>query len=59
MPLPFNLDYDPARVLPGHRITVSGRIEDASGKLLWITDTSIPLPEPGERVDLPLVQVGG
>lgn len=59
VPLPYAIEYDPARVLPNHRVTVSGRIEDASGRLMWITDTSIPLPAPGDRADLPLVQVPG
>ena len=59
VPLPYAIEYDPARVLPNRRVTVSGRIEDASGRLMWITDTSIPLPGPGERADLPLVQVPG
>ncbi|MDX3883529.1 MAG: YbaY family lipoprotein [Sphingomonas sp.] len=59
VPLPYEVQYDSARILPGHRIAVHGRIEDGAGKLLWITDTFIPLPAEGERADLPLVQVGG
>ncbi|ARS27117.1 YbaY family lipoprotein [Sphingomonas sp. KC8] len=59
VPLPYAIEYDPARILPNHRITVSGRIEDGQGKLLWITDTAIPLPAAGDRADLLLVQVSG
>ncbi|BBN53056.1 hypothetical protein TRE132_11810 [Pseudomonas chlororaphis subsp. aurantiaca] len=36
VPLPFHLSYDPAQVKPGHRYSVSARIEVA-GKLLFIT----------------------
>ncbi|VVP73057.1 hypothetical protein PS918_01525 [Pseudomonas fluorescens] len=36
VPLPFHLSYDPAQVMPGHRYSVSARIE-VNGKLLFIT----------------------
>ena len=36
VPLPFHLDYDPAQVKPGHRYSVSARIEH-EGKLLFIS----------------------
>jgi len=36
VPLPFHLSYDPAQVKPGHRYSVSARIEVA-GKLMFIT----------------------
>ncbi|SDY86875.1 YbaY family lipoprotein [Pseudomonas sp. NFIX28] len=36
VPLPFHLNYDPAQVKPGHRYSVSARIEMA-GKLLFTT----------------------
>ncbi|MBV6822444.1 YbaY family lipoprotein [Pseudomonas sp. PD9R] len=36
VPLPFHLSYDPAQVKPGHRYSVSARIEN-DGKLLFIT----------------------
>lgn len=57
VPLPFAVDYDPAQVQSVPRVAVSARIEDGAGTLLWITDTHIPLPPAGQRVDLPLVQV--
>lgn len=59
VPLPYAVEYDASRILAGRRYTVSGRVEDGTGRLLWITDTAISLPEPGDRVDLPLVQVRG
>ncbi|WP_285417421.1 YbaY family lipoprotein [Pseudomonas sp. efr-133-TYG-5] len=36
VPLPFHLRYDPAQVKPGHRYSVSARIE-VNGELLFIT----------------------
>ncbi|MVV51823.1 hypothetical protein EJA72_26805 [Pseudomonas sp. PB120] len=36
VPLPFHLSYDPAQVKPGHRYSVSARIE-VNGKLMFIT----------------------
>jgi putative lipoprotein len=36
VPLPFHLSYDPAQVKPGHRYSVSARIE-LDGKLLFIS----------------------
>ncbi|MGK9415147.1 YbaY family lipoprotein [Pseudomonas cedrina] len=36
VPLPFQLSYDPAQIKPGHRYSVSARIE-VDGKLMFIT----------------------
>lgn len=36
VPLPFHLSYDPVQVNPGHRYSVSARIE-VDGKLIFIT----------------------
>ena len=36
VPLPFHLRYDPAQVKPGHRYSVSARIE-VDGQLMFIT----------------------
>ncbi|MHC8390506.1 YbaY family lipoprotein [Pseudomonas sp. MDT2-39-1] len=36
VPLPFHLRYDPAQIKPGHRYSVSARIE-VDGKLMFIT----------------------
>ena len=36
VPLPFHLSYDPAQVKPGHRYSVSARIE-VDGKLMFTT----------------------
>lgn len=57
VPLPFTLSYDPAHIAPNGSYAVSARISDASGRLLWITDTRISLPPPGTPATLWLVQV--
>lgn len=36
VPLPFHLSYDPAQIKPGHRYSVSARIE-VNGELMFIT----------------------
>ncbi|WP_454566098.1 YbaY family lipoprotein [Pseudomonas sp. AIG] len=39
VPLPFHLSYDPAQVKPGHRYSVSARIE-VNGELMFVTTES-------------------
>lgn len=57
VPIPFALDYDSAKIVPRHNYAVSARITDASGKLMWITDTRFDLPKPGTPIELMVVQV--
>lgn len=57
VPIPFTLDYDPTQIAPRGSYAVSARITDASGALLWITDTRFNLPAPGMPANLMLVQV--
>jgi putative lipoprotein len=59
VPIPFSLAYDPKRIDPRGRYSVSARIVDGSGKLIWITDTHADLPAPGQPIELRLVQVNG
>lgn len=59
VPLAFSLDYDPARIDPRGRYSVSARITDGTGRLLWITDTHVALPRPGKAVELLMVRVTG
>lgn len=56
VPLPFAIDYDPARIIQGRRYALQARISDAGGKLLWITDTAFHLSFAGEPLEIPLVQ---
>lgn len=46
VPLPFAIEYDAGRINPRHRYAVSARILEGN-KLLWITDTHVPLPAAG------------
>lgn len=59
VPIAFSLDYDPARIEARGRYAVSARITDGGGRLIWITDTHVDLPPPGQGVDLLLVRVPG
>lgn len=59
VPIAFSLDYDPARIEARGRYAVSARITDGGGRLIWITDTHVDLPSPGQGVDLLLVRVSG
>ncbi|WPC30508.1 YbaY family lipoprotein [Pseudomonas moraviensis] len=46
VPLPFHLSYDPAQVKPGHRYSVSARIE-VNGELMFITTENHAVPLDG------------
>jgi putative lipoprotein len=59
VPLAFSLAYDPARIDARGRYSVSARITDGAGRLIWITDTHADLPPPGRAIELRLVQVTG
>jgi putative lipoprotein len=43
VPIPFEVEYNPEDVKPAGRYAISARIEDANGKLLFITDTVTPV----------------
>lgn len=57
VPLAFSLTYDPTRIQARGRYSVSARITDGAGRLIWITDTHNELPPPGRTIELRLVQV--
>ncbi len=59
VPLAFSLAYDPARITTRGRYSVSARITDGTGRLIWITDTHADLPSPGQTIELRLVKVPG
>lgn len=57
VPLAFTIDYDPARIVAGRRYALRARIDDAAGKLLWISDTAFFLSFAGEPIELQLKHV--
>ncbi len=44
VPLHWRLDYAAGKVTPGARLSLSARITDAAGQLLWVSDTFTPVP---------------
>ena len=56
VPLRFQLSYDAAQLTEGNRYSVSARIVDGAGRLMWITDTFNALPVYGRTIDLNLVR---
>lgn len=60
VPLPFPLDYDSADIEARHRYVIRAEIFDASGVLLWTTDTAYPVltnGAPTDDVEIVLAQV--
>ena len=43
VPIPFSVAYDPDKIIDNHTYSLRVRIEDGTGKLLFINDTSIPV----------------
>jgi uncharacterized lipoprotein YbaY len=61
VPFPFVVRYNPAVIIENHTYTMSARITDGQGELLWINDTAIPVitnGNPAEDVEIILTQVG-
>lgn len=62
VPLPFSIVYNLSDIQSNHRYTLSARITDGQGKLLFINDTSIPVitnGNPGTDIEVLVVPVGG
>jgi putative lipoprotein len=43
VPFPFEVAYDPAQIQENHSYSLRVRIEDGTGSLLYINDTSLPV----------------
>jgi putative lipoprotein len=43
VPIPFAVPYDPGEIEENHSYSLRVRIEDGTGRLLFINDTSIPV----------------
>jgi putative lipoprotein len=62
VPIPYSVSYDPDVIDERFTYTMSARITDGAGNLLWINDTAIPVitqGNPTEDVVIPVVQAGG
>jgi uncharacterized lipoprotein YbaY len=60
-PIEFEIEYDGSKIKPRGRYTISCRITDKDGKLLFINDTSIPVITDKDRrtkdVKVPVIPV--
>ncbi len=62
VPIDYNVYYDIADIVENHTYTMSARIEDEDGTLLFINDTSIPVitnGNPTSGVEIMTVPVAG
>ena len=62
VPIPFQVSYDADKIENNHTYGLRVRIEDGSGKLLFINDTSVPVITQGnpiQDVEIIVVPVGG
>lgn len=62
VPIPYQLSYDPARIEEGNSYAVRAEIRSGDGKLMWTTDTMIPVltrGAPSDGVEIMLVRTGG
>jgi uncharacterized lipoprotein YbaY len=61
VPIPYAVAYDPEDIDERREYSMSARIEDGAGKLLFISDTSVPVitrDNPTEEVEIVVVPVG-
>lgn len=60
VPVPYAVAYDPTTIDPRSTVSVAARITDADGKLLFISDTVIPVitqDNPTQDVEVVVVPV--
>ena len=58
--IPFEIAYDAATILDTNTYTLQARLEDASGTLLYVNDTVIPVltgGAPSEGLIVPVIAV--
>lgn len=61
VPVPFSIEYDPARIDERYTYAVRAEIRGGDGALLWTTDTHHPVltrGAPQDGVDIMVVAVG-
>jgi putative lipoprotein len=60
LPIPYEVSYDPSAIDDRFSYSMSVRIEDSDGKLIYISDTNTPVitrGNPTENVDINVVPV--
>ena len=61
VPIPYEVPYNPNAIDERHTYSMSARIEDSTGKLLFISDTTNPVithDNPSDDVEIVVVPVG-
>lgn len=61
-PISYEVSYDPGQIQENLQYTMSARITDSDGSLLFINDTAILVitrDNPTEDVEIPVIQIGG
>jgi putative lipoprotein len=61
VPIAYSVAYDPGEIDERHTYAMSARIEDSAGKLLFISDTTLPVithGAPTRDVEIVVVPVG-
>jgi putative lipoprotein len=61
-PISYQVYYNPSQIQANHTYSVSARITDSDGKLLFINDPVIPViarGNPTENVEIAVIAVGG
>jgi len=56
VPMPFTIDYDPARIIEGGHYALHASIRDAKGATIWRDTGPFPLSFAGEPVTIMLVR---
>jgi putative lipoprotein len=62
VPIPFEVAYDPGQIEENHSYSLQVRIEDGTGKLLFINDTSVPVitrGNPTQDIEVIVIPIGG
>jgi putative lipoprotein len=61
-PISYQVCYDPSQIQENHTYSMSARITESDGKLLFINDTHIPVitrGNPSDDVEIAVISVGG
>jgi len=62
VPLPFAVAYQASDIVENHRYSMQVRIEDGNGRLIYISDTLIPvitMGSPTSGIEIVVVPVRG